>query len=366
MEAPAVALPMGRTSHYPPGEPGGESPYFESSPCGAAVRTALRALLCAAGLPSADRSTGMDARRHAAAAMAVLASLAMPGSAPALEGGQSYYLKGYRDFMAGALQAPGVVLRNDVVTYQGSEQSSTRTGRLSVDQRFSSEVFGITVVTPYRILGGHYAFAARVAGSRVEAERTVTTALGRNYREGMFTGFNDPVISPLVVGWHAGKLHWNFATAVWIPVGSYDTTRMVNTSKNYWAWSPQFGATYFDPATGLDLSAAAIYVFNYENPETRYKSGDTFHFDFAVGRYVLPNVTLGAVGYMMQQMSDDEGAGNTLGPRRARVFGVGPGLKVVTKNGDTPVTFVAKYYREFSAENTTEGHSATLSVRANF
>lgn len=308
----------------------------------------------------------MHARERAAAATTILALMAMSGSASALEGGQSYYLKGYRDFLSGVLQAPGVALRNDMVTYSGSELSATRQGRLGVEQRFSSEIFGATVITPYRILGGHYAVAARVAGSRVQAERTLTTSLGTTFRESSFTGFNDPVISPLIIGWHAGKLHWNFSTSVWVPIGSYDVTRMTNTGKNYWAWSPQFGATYFDPATGLDISAAAIYVFNYENPETRYRSGDTFHLDFAVGRYVLPNVTLGAVGYMMQQMSDDEGVGNLLGPRRARVFGIGPGLKVMSKNGETPVSFVAKYYREFSGENTTEGHSASLSVRVSF
>lgn len=308
----------------------------------------------------------MSAREHVAAVAMAFACIALADPAHAIEGGQSYYLKGYRDFLSGVLTAPGVTVRSDSVTYSGSEQSPIRTGRLGVEQRFHSEIFGLTVVTPYRILGGHYAFAGRVAGSRVDAERTLTTRQGTTFREGTFTGFNDPVISPLIVGWHAGKLHWNFATAVWVPVGSYDTARMVNTGKNYWAWSPQIAATYFDPATGLDLSAAAIYVFNYENPETRYKSGDVFHLDFAVGRYILPNVTVGAVGYMMQQMSADEGAGNMLGERKARVFGIGPSVKFVTKVGETPVSLVAKYYREFSAENTTEGNSASLSLRVNY
>jgi hypothetical protein len=303
---------------------------------------------------------------HFTATAAALLCIALADPARAIEGGQSYYLKGYRDFLSGVLQGPGVTVRNDLVTYSGSERSITRAGRVGVEQRFSSEVFGVTVVTPYRILGGHYAFAGRVAGSRVEAERTLTTPLGSMFREGSFTGFNDPAISPLIIGWHAGKLHWNFATAVWVPVGSYDVSHMVNTGKNYWAWSPQVAATYFDPATGLDISAAAIYVLNYENPETRYKSGDVFHLDFAVGRYILPNVTIGAVGYMMQQMSADEGAGNLLGERKARVYGLGPSLKFVTKVGDTPVALVAKYYREFAAENTAQGNSASLSLRINY
>jgi hypothetical protein len=308
----------------------------------------------------------MNAREHVAAVAAAFACIALAHPAQAIEGGQSYYLKGYRDFMSGVLPAPGVQVRSDSISYSGSEQSRIRPGRLGVELRTYSEIFGLTVVTPYRILGGHYAFAGRVAGSRVDAERTVMTPAATTFREGAITGFNDPVISPLIIGWHAGKLHWNFATALWVPVGSYDAKRAVNTGKNYWAWSPQVAATYFDPATGLDLSMAAIYVFNYENPETRYRSGDVFHLDFAVGHYVLPNVTVGAVGYMMQQMSADEGSGNLLGERKARVFGIGPGLKFVTKAGETPVTLVAKYYREFSAENTTEGNSASLSLRVNF
>src|SRR6187551_3335077 len=109
----------------------------------------------------------MSARAHAAAAAMAFACIFLAVPARAIEGGQSYYLKGYRDFLSGVLTAPGVTVRSDSVTYSGSEQSAIRTGRLGVEQRFHSEVFGLTVVTPYRILGGHYAFAGRVAGSRV-------------------------------------------------------------------------------------------------------------------------------------------------------------------------------------------------------
>jgi hypothetical protein len=317
-----------------------------------------------------NRSTRMHVRGGViaviAAAACALGCVIGARSAVAFEGGQSNYYKGYRDFMTGVLPGPGVVIRNDLMTYRGTEQSPVKTGSLNIRLRNYNEVFGVTVITPYRILGGHYAFGARLAGTRAEVARTATTALGSNYRDGSFTGFSDPVINPLTIGWHAGKLHWNVATAVWMPYGSYDVNRMVNTSKNAWAWSAQLGVTYFDPQTGLDLSGAAIYVFNYENPATHYKSGDVFHLDATIGYAVLPSVTLGAVGYLMQQMTDDSGAGNLLGDRRARSLGAGPAVKYTTRIGETPVSFVAKYLRDLSVENTTQGSSASLSMRVNF
>lgn len=299
--------------------------------------------------------------------MALAAGLAFgQPAARAMEGGQSPYLKGYRDFASGILPPPGVQVRKDINVYGGHENSRIPQGQLATSLRNVSSILGVVVTTPLRVWGGHYGFAVRAAITDTHADRTVTNGPVRNSRSGDLTGVNDIVISPLVLGWHRGNWHWNVSATVWMPAGSYDDTRMVNTGRNYWSWSPQFAVTYLDREKGWELSAATAYVVNYENTATRYQSGDVAHVDFAVMKVIAPQLWVGAVGYAMSQVTGDSGAGNTLGERKAEVFGAGPAVRYILNVGKTPVALTAKYYREFSARNTTEGDAGAISLRVHF
>jgi len=185
-------------------------------------------------------------------------------------------------------------------------------------------------------------------------------------RNGNLDAVNDFVISPVIVGWHAGNLHWNASASVWLPIGSYDKTRLANTGRNVIAWSPQFGVTYFDPKSGWEVSGAGIYVINSKNNDTNYQSGDMVHVDFAIGKMLSQQFKLGMVGYYAQQIQGDSGTGALAGDRKLRVVGVGPGVSYDFAMNSMPVTLVAKYYHEFDAQNTTQGDAGTLSLRVKF
>ena len=185
-------------------------------------------------------------------------------------------------------------------------------------------------------------------------------------RSGSLTGLNDIVLTPVLFGWHSGNFHWNIGGSVWLPAGDYQTGRAVNTGKNYWSVSPNFGLTYLDPTSGWELSAGAIYVVNFENPATHYHSGNLAQFDYAIGKSLTPAFKLGLVGYLAQQMTSDSGSGATSGPRKLRVAGIGPAAVFTFVVNKTPVNLVAKYYREFDAQNTTQGDSGTVSFRVKF
>ncbi len=231
-----------------------------------------------------------------------------------------------------------------------------------------TDILGAAFVTPLQIFGGDYGFAIRGAYSDVSANQTIAPPGPRPavMRSGDLDAFNDMVVTPIIVGWHAGNWHWNVSTSVWLPVGAYDKNRLANTGKHYWAVSPQVGVTYFDPNSGWEFSGAAILVSNFSNPATDYRSGDAAHIDFAVGKMLTSQFKFGLVGYWAQQFNADSGIGAIAGDRKIRVLGAGPGASFTFVLHNVPVTLVAKYYREFDAQNTTQGDAGTLSMRVKF
>ena len=287
-------------------------------------------------------------------------------SAYAMEAGQSPYFRGFRDFMTGVLPSPGLQVREDLFIYSGTERSTVPQGQLTINMKTVSSVLSTTYVTPYQILGGDYAIAVRGAVTDVNASQSVATLRGTTSASGRLTGFNDIVVNPIIVGWHGGNFHWNISASVWLPAGTYDKNRTGNTGKNAWAFSPQLGATYFDPKTGWEISGAAIFLTSTTNTATNYRSGDIAHFDFAFGNALTQQFKLGVVGYYSQQLTADSGTGAILGDRKLRVVGIGPGASFNFALNDVAVTLVAKYYREFDAQNTTQGDAGILSARIKF
>jgi hypothetical protein len=299
---------------------------------------------------------------------APLALVAVHTSAPAMEGGQSPYFKGYRDFLTGVLPSQGLQIREDLYLYSGTERSTIPQGQLTIGLKNATNILGVTYVTSYQILGGDYAFAARGGYTGVKADQTLVMPPPRPaaVRTGSLDALNDAVISPIIVGWHAGNWHWNVSGQVWLPVGNYDKNRLANTGRNVWGLSPQFGVTHFDPNSGWEFSGAAILVINYKNTDTNYQSGNIAHFDFAAGKMLTPQFKLGVVGYYAQQLNGDSGIGAILGERKLRIAGIGPGATFTFMVETTAVNLVAKYYREFDAQNTTQGDVGILSVRVKF
>lgn len=305
-------------------------------------------------------------KRFCSVAALALSLAAAPTVSGAMEGGQSPYLKGYRDFLTGVLPDVGVQVRHDLYFYNGTERSTLPQGQLTLGLKQVSNILGVTVVTPYRLFGGDFAFSVRGGVNGLDADQTLVTRLGTNKRTGSLTGMTDVALNPVIIGWHAGHFHWNVTTTVFMPAGNYDKNRIANTGRNAWALSPQFGLTYFDPKSGWEVSGAAIYINSFANTDTNYRSGDIVHVDYAVGRMLTPQLKIGAVGYYAQQLGADSGAGATLGSRKLRIAGIGPGVTFTFVVNDMIVNMVAKYYREFDAQNTSQGDSGTLSLRVKF
>lgn len=290
-------------------------------------------------------------------------------SASALEGGQSPYLKGFQDFMSGYLPPQeGVYNRTNIYAYSGSLDKTVLQGRVraELDLRIYSALPVMTVVTPTTFLGGQYAFGASWGVVDANLKGKLETTRLDVSREAGASGLSDLILIPAMFGWHHGNFHWTVGLTVYAPFGSYNDDKVINTGMNFATVQPQASFTYFDPKVGIDLSVAVAYLVNQKNYATDYRSGDVLHIDAAAGYQINEMLKLGVVGYAMHQVTGDSGSGAKLGPYKSSVYGVGPAAVLTFNVASAPVQLIAKYYKEFSATNTTEGDAGTIAMSFKF
>jgi hypothetical protein len=114
------------------------------------------------------------------------------------------------------------------------------------------------------------------------------------------------------------------------------------------------------------VNGAAGVTFNFENTATDYKSGNEFHFEWAVGFECTPGLVLGVVGYDYRQLTGDSGAGALLGSFKGSVDAIGAGLSYTTVIDKRPVTFNLRYYHEYGFDNLFHGDSTIASATVRF
>jgi hypothetical protein len=325
---------------------------------------------------------GHISRHSAAYAVALAALVGASGFEPAkaAEYGTGPWVKGYTDVLGGVLPpVPGFYVRNDAYHYEGEASATIFNGRvqLGVEEQYLADILAITYVTPLKILGGTYAVTA--VPSLVQMSVKVTagippitvpigplqvtlpardiTAFGNELAQG------DTAFSPLILGWNSGNFWWNYGLFGFAPTGKYNRHDLANTSLNHWALMQRIAGTYFNPKTGFEVTGAAIYSVNWENPATDYETGNILNLEGAITQN-FGALGVGAVGYAMIQTTPDSGAGARLGAFESRVYGAGPIVTYMLGEGISALTLIAKWYAEFGAENTFEGN--TVDVAASF
>jgi hypothetical protein len=144
------------------------------------------------------------------------------------------------------------------------------------------------------------------------------------------------------------------------PVGDYDPMRLANLGIGHGAIDAGGGYTYLNPATGNEFSGVAGFTYNFKNPDTQYRSGVDFHFDWGASHFLSKQVFVGLVGYAYQQLTDDSGQNPVLGGFRSRVLGVGPQIGYIFLIGDMQGFLGLKGYGEFDAANRPSGWNTWL------
>jgi hypothetical protein len=298
--------------------------------------------------------------------LVVLGIVLLAGSSSyAAEGSYSNYVPGlYGNFGVAVTPDPGFYLIQDFYYHTADHSSAVEFGELRTD--IDIDVVGYLLtglkVFDYEILGGRYAAAV---GIPVVYADLSATALTESIDEDR-TAIGDLVLIPVSLFWNSGNMHLNFYEAIVAPTGSYDKDRNVDAGLNYWSFDSTLATTYLNMETGLEISAAAGYIYNTENDDADYQTGQEIHLDHMVNQFLSDTFAVGVHGYYYQQITGDSGSGAILGSFKGEAGGIGPAIMWMPKIKGRDIMISAKWLHDYHAENRPEGDHFYLNVTMRF
>jgi hypothetical protein len=327
------------------------------------------------------RGSASRSRSFSLGIAAIAAGLALcPDISRADESGISFWLPGQYASLVAAPTTPGwalaAVYYHTSVNAQGAAAAArefqvggfSRTVNINLNLSLSGQADLVFLAPSYTfaqpVFGGQLAVTLASVYGRNSASiaGTLTGPLGNT-----FSGFRqDTLVSvgdlyPTVsLKWNKGVHNFMVYGSGDIPVGDYDPTRLANLGIGHGAVDAGAGYTYFNPATGNELSGIGGFTYNFKNPDTQYQSGIDFHFDWGVSHFMSKQLFVGFVGYAYQQLTDDFGQPAVLGGFRSRVLGIGPQIGYIFPISDKQAFLGLRGYREFHEANRPAGWNTFL------
>jgi hypothetical protein len=318
-------------------------------------------------------------RRAADAATAVLVFTALQVAAVrADQGGVSFWLPGLFGSLAAAPQVPGwavSVLNYYAAVSAGGDVAAAKQvtiGKLSPTiylnlnaslKEHESFVFvspSYVFATP--IFGGRLASSlgglAGINNAAINGTPTASSGGLTATRQGTISetltsiGDLDPQVS---LRWNSGVHSWMVYGMGNVPVGHYKPSALANIGIGYGVADGGAGYTYFDSKTGHEFSIVTGFTYNLINPNTNYQNGIEWHVEWGASQFLTKQVQIGAVGYLYQQITSDNGCVPVLCPFKSRVIGAGPQLGYIFPVGSLEGYINLKAYWELAAQNRPAG-----------
>ncbi len=290
-----------------------------------------------------------------------LASVALENSAMAAESAAGAYVLGLRGPGAGLTPPEGLFFSNQVFIYSGRIRGNLRLeGGVLASQARVDPVVNIPTLlwmTPLQVGGARLGLSLTVPFGQVDVRGRVGPF---RRSDGVFS-IADPSVGAFLGGsW--GQFHWQVGATGFLPIGDYRLGALANISKNRGAVDVYGALTWLEPTLGLDVTNVVGVTFNQPNEATRYRTGNEFHWEWAVTRKFENGFSVGAVGYAYQQLTRDSGAGAILGPFKGRAVAVGASLGYEFKIGQAPISTRVRWYHELETTNRLKGNAVFLSV----
>jgi len=306
-------------------------------------------------------------------------------SAPADEGGVSFWQPGTYNSLSATPNQPGWSVSSNIYTgptFGGNSVAVARLIRIGAqDPSGQAQVTAntkgydnIVTITP------SYLFADEILGAQVELG--LSTVVGHSTSEvygtlaattgsraaysrfdfsDFVTGFGDPA-PQVTLYWKNGDNYFMAYGTGGVPFGEYSKLSLTNLGVGHAAVDIGGGYTYYSYDKGLEFSAVSGFTYNLKNWSTNYQNGVDFHFDSGASKYLNDNLFIGPVGYFYREFGCDSGAGDKQGCFQSQVAGAGGQIGFTF-----PVDHVQGYvnlvsYKEFLAENRAPGWSVRLTV----
>jgi len=282
----------------------------------------------------------------------------------AAEGGYSNYIPGsYGDFGMAIAPSASWTLRNDLYFYDASTRTSVRSGNLEVgvDLEFAMDFTTLLYKPDTQVFGAQFAAGVFVPIVHLDLGSDLSIGDTTIAASDTATGLGDIAVIPFALYWNDGNIHTSFAQFIVTPTGDYDVDNLINRGLNYWSFDTNLAVTYLNQESGRDFSFNIGHIYNTENDDTDYQSGQELHLDIVFNQFLSETFAVGLHGYYLDQITGDSGSGALLGDFKAESAGVGPALLWTRKFGKQDVSIVAKWLHEFHAENRLEGDHIYIS-----
>lgn len=280
----------------------------------------------------------------------LMSTVLFTSTAFAMEGGGSTYPVGVEQHMMGAFPPePGFYSLNYAQHYSANRLRGNDGSKAVDDFDLEADVLAsrFVYISDKRFLGGR--LGAHVLVPFVDLDVRL------NGRTDSDKGMGDIVFSPLLGYDFSPEFHAIFALDVVAPTGRYDSKKLANIGRNYWAIEPVAAFSYVQP-NGVNADIKLMYDFNFENHETDYKSGQEFHFDYDLGWGFANRWVAGIGGYAYWQVTNDRIHGEEVHDNKSKALGIGPAIKYT---GDGWFASV-KWQKDFQVRNRPDGEALWL------
>ncbi len=236
-------------------------------------------------------------------------------------------------------------------------QDDGSTGSINADIEVLFGSIRYRFMTGRKLLGGNYGFAFDF----IFAEADFNTP-NPDIQDGP-VGVGDPGVTPLILGWESGRLHWMFEYCFYIPVGRYDVDAVDNVGNGHWSHLFSLGGTGYAGADSTwSGTLIARYEINMELEERDIRPGNDTILEAAFGKRLWDVFDIGAAGYGVWQVTDNSGSAVPPEDQGIRSSVMAAGIELALHVPDQPVEIRWRAYSQFAARNRLRGSESMLEL----
>jgi len=285
----------------------------------------------------------------------LLAILLSSRSAHATENGGSAYPVGAETVLQGTMPAPHQTGAATFSLFCSANQMNDTNGN-PYKMDFKLRVVGNALKIEHNwgvpVLGG--TLESTIAVPVLYEQVRAPNAMDVSEKTTQF-GLSNLLLVPVGVAYHKGNWHGFYQLDIYPPGAPYSKTPgALNVGQHNFALAPVGAFTYLSDKEKWEVSSKANYIVNFEDGDTKYRSGTELTWEYTLMHSISKKAALGFNGYLYQQTTGDQLAGVAVtGGNKGRDLAVGPQLRVFFGKH---CAFAVKYFHDTLVENKPSGN----------